>query len=406
MSTLILEMELSTGLTDHTGLGDYPQALVLLRLHGVGMGTVRVPCTNGTVRASDVQTAINANPELSEHVAQAVLARWLATPVETPARQLRPTWSIIICTRNRTADLRRCLESLKTLNARDGEIIVVDNAPSDDSTAELVKQYLAQDARVRYVREDRPGLNWARTRGALTATTEIVIYTDDDVVVDPGWVDAMLEPFSHSRVAAVTGLVMPLEMETEAQELFEQYGGFGRGFKRRVFDYTMMAPASSGRVGAGASMAFRRDLLNQMKLFAVELDGGTITRTGGDSYAFYLLLAAGYQIVYTPAALVWHRHRRDYASLKSTLADYSVGGYAVLTRCFVQHGDWQALAVAVGWFYYDHLHQVARVLLRKPTRLPWDLVWAQIVACPRGPLTYFLSRRIEQQRRPSIPSVS
>jgi hypothetical protein len=80
------------------------------------------------------------------------------------------------------------------------------------------------------------------------------------------------------------------------------------------------------------------------------------------------------------------------------LADYSIGGYAVLTRCLVQHGDWQALPIAVGWFYYDHLHQLARVILRKPNRLPLDLVLAQIFACPLGPGRYFLSRPRERAR--------
>jgi hypothetical protein len=99
--------------------------------------------------------------------------------------------------------------------------------------------------------------------------------------------------------------------------------------------------------------------------------------------------------VYNPAALVWHRHRSEYAELRKTLTGYSVGGYAFLTRCFVQHGDWQALAVGASWFYQDHLHQLARVLLRRTKRLPLSLVIAQIVSVPRGPLAYFASRKKE-----------
>jgi hypothetical protein len=143
-------------------------------------------------------------------------------------------------------------------------------------------------------------------------------------------------------------------------------------------------------------MAIRREQINRMRLFDAELDGGTATRSGGDAYAFYQLLAEGYQVVYTPDALVWHRHRRDYASLRHTLAGYSIGGFAVLTRCWLEHGDWQALAVAASWFRHDHLRQLARALLRRPNRLPLNLVLAQILAIPLAPWAYFVSRRRER----------
>jgi GT2 family glycosyltransferase len=389
MTARVLEIELTQGLRDRADMGDYGHAFVLLRYHGRPVGTVRVPCREGTLCAADVWEAAAANIDLSLRLSQTVLSQWLAKVKSSSISLL--TWSIVICTRNRTDDLRRCLDALMRLRANGGEIIVVDNAPSDDRTAQLVARYPA-----RYVREDRVGLNWARSRGARMATGEIVIFTDDDVVVDPDWIPAILEPFSHPRVAAVTGLTMPLELESEAQELFEIYGGFGRGFRRRTFDYTVIAPAASGAVGAGSNMAFRRELLNRMRLFDAELDGGTVTRSGGDAYAFYRLLAGGYQIVYTPDALVWHRHRRDYASLRRTLAGYSVGGFAVLTRCWVEHGDWQALAIAVGWLRYDHLRQLMRAVLRRPRRLPLDLVLAQIFSVPLGPWAYFVSRSRER----------
>lgn len=390
MATSVLEIELAQGIGDRHGLAGYDQALVLLRFHGNALGTVRVPCQEGVLRTVDVCAAIKSDGALSWRLAQAMLARWL-TRHEPFAPARLPTWSIVICTRNRTDDLRCCLDSLQKLEMTGGEIIIVDNAPSDSSTANLVSHYP-----VRYVREDRIGLNWARSRGARAATGDIVIYTDDDVVVDSHWVSAILEPFDHPRVAAVTGLTMPLELETEAQELFEVYGGLGRGFVRRVFDYTTLAPAAAGVAGAGVNMALRRELINHLRLFDAELDCGTIAQTGGDTYALYQLLAAGYQIVYTPEALVWHRHRRDYASLRKTLAGYSVGGFAFLTRCWLQHGDWQAPAVAASWFWGDHLRQLVRSIMRRPKSLPLDLVLAQIVAIPRGPWAYLASRQRER----------
>ena len=63
------------------------------------------------------------------------------------------------------------------------EVLVIDNAPSDDATAELVKTFPG----VRYVPEPRPGLDFARNRAWIEATGELIAYLDDDVIVDSGW---------------------------------------------------------------------------------------------------------------------------------------------------------------------------------------------------------------------------
>lgn len=389
MTARVLDIDIRDQLSDQP-LGAYTEAFVLVRYGRKPLGAARVPCRDRVLRPDQLMRAIEATPGLAKRVRDHMLTTWLLRH-EQPVAQVTPGWSVVVCTRDRTEDLKRCLDSLLQSTATGGEIVVVDNAPSTDATARLVAGYP-----VRYLREDRPGLNWARSRGAREAAGEIVIFTDDDVVVDRDWVTAIVEPFHHPRVAAVTGLTLPLELETAAQELFETYGGFGRGFERRIFDYTRIPPAAAGMVGAGANMAIRRDLINTMRLFDAELDCGTAAQTGGDAYGFYQLLTEGFQIVYTPDALTWHRHRREYAALRRTLAGYSVGGVAFLMRCWLQHGDWQAPAVAASWFRHDHLNQLARVLLRRSNRVPFDLVWAQIAAFPFGVRAYFQSRRAER----------
>jgi GT2 family glycosyltransferase len=387
----ILEIELTQGIPEPLDLDGAGRGLVLLRYAGDPVGALRITCPGGKLNPEAIATALESDPDVSKRLSDKILTGWLLQNRRLPQIP-RPSWSVIICTRDRPDDLQRCLEVLCPLVPPGGEVIVVDNASSGPETRAVAGRYP-----VRYEREDRPGLNWARARGARMAHGEILIYTDDDVIVDRVWITNMLAPFSDPRVAAVTGLTLPLELETEAQELFERYGGFGRGYVRREFDYTNIAPAAAGYVGAGANMALRRDLVVSMRLFETELDCGTAALTGGDAYAFYLLLAQGYKIVYNPSGLVWHRHRRDYASLKKTLAGYSVGGFAFLTRCLVQHRDFQAAGVAFSWIWSDHLQQVKRWLLRSPRALPLDLILAQIIAIPQGIRAYFRSRRLESE---------
>ncbi|HWP47984.1 MAG TPA: glycosyltransferase [Candidatus Limnocylindrales bacterium] len=393
MATKILDVDLAYGPQDIQDLSPYRTALILLRWRGKPLGQVQMDILGGRITAVDLWRAASA--KLDKALVVVALDELLPTSAEVPVFEEKlPSASVVICTRNRTDDLRRCLDTLCTVATKDTEIIVVDNAPSDDSTTRLVTGYP-----VHYVLEPRKGLNWARTRGAQVAKGEVVIYTDDDVVVEAGWIKAMLRPFVDPQVAAVTGLVMPFELETEAQELFEQYGGFGRGFRRREFTAQTILPAAAANVGAGANMAFRRQLLNQLGLFAVELDGGTATQSSGDTYAFYRLLRAGYRIVYDPAAVVWHRHRRSYGELRKALYGYSVGTYAFLLRCLFQHRDLQALQVAWYWFHHHHLRHLRLGVLRHPDAYPLTMTLAELWGCFIAPYAYFISRRRERRTR-------
>jgi GT2 family glycosyltransferase len=237
--------------------------------------------------------------------------------------------------------------------------------------------------------------------GAYSAGGDILLYTDDDVVIDARWIDATLAAFSSPRVGAAAGLTMPLELETPAQALFEYMGGHGRGFTRRVFDRNTVPPASAGQIGSGANMAFRRELVLRLGLFDAELDMGSVTLTGGDAHAFYRVLAEHYQIVYAPEALVWHCHRRDYPGLRHMLYSYTVGGLAHLTRCVVEYGDWEALTVAAWWLKHYHLKNLYRALRGKRDAMPLDITLAELGGVLQGPLAYLKARRIERARAPA-----
>lgn len=406
--TRVIDVDLGGPLPAEWDAAGYDRALVLVRLHGRTLTAFTLACAEGVLAADAVRTAVAADPAARWGIADRGVRAWLLGPEADVPPGPMPSWTVVVCTRDRADDLRRCLRALVALQpppgAPPGEIIVVDNAPSDDGAARVVAEYAGDGGgpsslTVRYLREDRPGLNWARARGARAAAGDVVAYTDDDVVVDPAWIARLLEPFADTRVAAVTGLTMPLEIETRAQWLFERYGGFGRGFARRVFDPEHFPPTAAGAAGAGANVAFRRSVLAAMRPFDVELDAGTVTLTGGDTYALYRLLAAGHHVVYTPDAVVWHRHRRDYAPLKRTLYGYSVGGFAYLTRCLVEHGDLSAMRTAVQWVRHDHLRLLARLVLRRRSALPRDLVLAYWRGILVGPWAYWRSRARERRYR-------
>lgn len=251
-----------------------------------------------------------------------------------------PRVSVIVATRQRPEMLARCLDALRGLTYPNLEIIVVDNDPVDSAAEELVAARY-QD-RVHYTLERRRGLASAHNRGLALATGSILAFTDDDVLVDPDWAAALVEAFrSHPAAGCVTGLILPVQLETRPQAMLERRGGFAKGF--RLTEHCASAPGThplfpftAGRLGSGANMAFTADALRAMGGFDPALGAGTHARGGDDLLAFFRTAASGRSIVYQPDALVWHRHRRDREALAKQAYGYGVGLGAYLTAALVQ----------------------------------------------------------------------
>jgi glycosyltransferase involved in cell wall biosynthesis len=232
--------------------------------------------------------------------------------------------SVAICTREHPDQLQRQLESCAKLVYPNYEVIVVDNAPITGGTKRVCEKFPF----VRYVVEPRKGLDYARNTGWQNARNEIVAYTDDDAIVDPLWLQGLGSAYIDPRVTCVTGTTYPMEVENEAQELFEKYGGMHKGFERRVFrpgTWNPFYPLGSGRFGAGVNMSLRRETLARMGGFDEALDVGSIARGGGDLDIMARAIRDGGSLVYEPCAIAWHQHRRTMKQLRKQMFDYGYG---------------------------------------------------------------------------------
>jgi glycosyltransferase involved in cell wall biosynthesis len=233
--------------------------------------------------------------------------------------------SVVICTRNRPAYLKNCLERLTQQVTKPLEVIVVDNASDTDDTRKITEQFEG----IRYVREDKPGLDIARNRGAAEATHDLVAYTDDDTIPSPYWVYRVFETFRDPSIAAMTGLVIAASLETEAEVIFEKYWPFNRGYVNKLYDNNFFsATLETGppvwEIGAGANMAFRKSIFEEVGYFDERLDVGA-AGCSGDSEQWYRILANGFKIVYNPLAVVRHSHRHSIKDLKKQLYGYMRG---------------------------------------------------------------------------------
>jgi glycosyltransferase involved in cell wall biosynthesis len=257
---------------------------------------------------------------------------------------------------------------------------------------------MVREAGVRYVREDAPGLDRARNRGLTAARFDIVAFTDDDVIVDAGWLRGLAGGFEDADVGGVTGLVVPATLDTEAELLFEcGAGGMGKGmvpvrWDRRGLDATGVLGAQ--HVGVGANMAFRRELLIDLGGFDPGLDVGTPARGGGDLDVFHRALVAGAVIRYEPRALARHAHRRDMRTLQRQHFD-SGCAFGVYLLTIFRRGAvprmvtaWYALGVWLAWLV---ARPVKRALGREP--LPLSLLVAELGGAMSSPIAWVRARR-------------
>jgi GT2 family glycosyltransferase len=321
----------------------------------------------------------------------------------------RTSITAAVCTRDRPEQLARCLDALRSVRARaEGlgarfDILVVDNAPSDGRT-----RLVAQSAAVEYVEEPRPGLDFARNRAWRAASGEWIAYFDDDVVVDEGWVDGMLDVVaSHPAATVITGQVLPLALETDAQVVFERHGGFRNGWERVRYGRTLPGaatyPAGAWWFGTGANMAARVDVLRALGGFDEALDTGPPLPGGGDLDLFYRAVRSGYRVVYEPRCLAFHEHRREWSALRRQYRlGWGLASMALTSKALVSDPEMrpQLRSHVVRWFLAT-TGELLRSTVGRSVRPP-DLVFAELVGAVGG-LAGAYPRSVRRSRGISCP---
>ncbi len=356
----MLEVELSEPLSaisayePKTGR-HYQYGLLLVRLHTRPLGLLELQFDEDGLSATSLAEHIwqGLQREINEHLSQdripeAVNIDPKGLPYEDTPRCLQererflagaPFVSVVVPTRDRTELLATLLPSLLALEYPHYEIIVVDNAPRTSATVDFIAEKYGNLPQVRYVREDRPGLSSARNCGLWHAQGEIVAFADDDTIVDRHWLTESAKGFTFGQnVACVTGSIYPRELETPAQILVEQWGGYNKGFSKLIFDLAehrpdnRTYPYSAGTFGSGANLSLKTSMFRDMGGFDPALSTGTLAYGGEELALFIQLITSGHQIVYEPGALLHHLHHREYDALKRQMYGYGVG----LTACFMK----------------------------------------------------------------------
>lgn len=229
-----------------------------------------------------------------------------------------PIVTVAICTWNRSALLRQTLEQMTRLSVSPDlrwELLVVNNRSTDD-TAEVVASF-ADRLPIRIVDEWHPGLSHARNRALADSGAELLLFTDDDVMVEPDWLSAFVDAAArHPTAAGFGGPIQPWFPERIDPVIVAAFPIVASGFCGLDHGTAERVLAGDEEI-YGACMGFRRSRLHGMvfdpTLGALESTG----RVGEETDFLMRLNARGERIVWVPAMRLRH-----YVDPKRTTLTY------------------------------------------------------------------------------------
>jgi glycosyltransferase involved in cell wall biosynthesis len=394
VGTSLIDAAVEPASFDFSPAGDW-SILVLLDGTPVDLVELPAPGTAGSVALVRAALVRRADGALARRrLIEDILER-IGSAGHQPSEL--PQTSVVVCTHRRPADLPRVLDALGRLDPAPAEVIVIDNAPGEADCRELVK-----NAGFRYLREDRQGLDNARNAGIRVASGDVIAFTDDDCVPAAGWLSAFGELFDDPSVGAVTGPMFPYRLDTPARVRMERVASMGRGFRRRTFDWQTISAVHAGAVGVGANMAFRRSVLAELgeQPFPPELDAGTPTESGGDTFVIARVIAHGHRVVYAPEMFGFHMHREDPQALHRAVRGYGAGVSAAMTKLLLEEGEGETWR---GWWWLvnQYLRTERRRLIGRADAYDARLSREYILGGLLGPLRWRESARAQRRVDPA-----
>ena len=269
----------------------------------------------------------------------------------------KPDISVIVCTYNRADWLREAIESLTKLETEGYtyEVLVVDNA-SSDNTPEVVKQAADNAACViRYVREAEPGVSFARNRGLEESEATWIAFFDDDEIAESDWLLQLMKAAKEQDVKIVGGGVR-LKLDEGSDRKLQPWVRVMLGCTE-----TMGPQMYDGkRVPTTGNMLIHTEIFEKIGMFRTDLVEG-----GEDTDVYHRARKIGYEAYHAPEALTHHQippFRIEPKYLRST--SMRMGSH-IARREFEQYGMLKFFFVATARLAKTMLVYIPKLLLAK-----------------------------------------
>jgi glucosyl-dolichyl phosphate glucuronosyltransferase len=242
--------------------------------------------------------------------------------------------TVIICTYNRARGLAKALESVAASElptSVEWDVLVVDNN-SSDQTRQVVEDFCHRyPSRFGYSFEPQQGLCNARNAGILKARGEILAFMDDDVTVEPTWLQNLTAPLHGGEWAGAGGRTLPsLTCSLPPWLAIEEPYNLG-GALAALFDIGDKS-VELDRSPYGTNMAFRKSVFKKYGGFRSDLDRcADSLLSNGDTEFGRRLMAAGERLRYEPSAVVYHE-----VPEKRLHKQYFLAWYFAYGRCLIR----------------------------------------------------------------------
>jgi GT2 family glycosyltransferase len=225
------------------------------------------------------------------------------------APNVLPESSLILCSRNRPDLLAQTVESILEGDHLPDELIIIDQSTTPHPTLADVRT--THGCAVRYIWTEDVGLCRANNLGITAARHDLLVFTHDDIKATPQWYGTIVRAVVEAGPRSVVfGRVLP--------ETADQPGGFAPStivreepavYRGRIYDDVLYP----------LNMAMFRSTFDEVGLFDERLGPGTPYPAAEDNDFGFRVLEHGYQIVYAPEAVIYHRAwrtSRDYLPLR------------------------------------------------------------------------------------------
>lgn len=300
-----------------------------------------------------------------------------------------PRISIVIPTRNRSADATDCVRSILRSDGF-AQLIVVDQ--SDDRSTELAMAAL-RDPRVRYVSRTLRGATNGRNVGIEASGGEVIAFTDDDCRVAPDWAVSIARIFAADCEAGVVcGRVrVPEELAKE---------GFAVSFEPEVREWQGRFPPPGRDWGITANFAVRRDVFARVGSFDRLLGPGAPLVCGEEPDFLFRVLKAGLKVVNAREVVVDHLGVRAHGRESTKLSRIYAAGTGAAIFKHVRLGDLDAIAL-----YLRHLGGCGRLIFTNLVHLHRPIGIGYTLAFLSGAFASFRFR-IDRGQRLYVPKTA
>ena len=216
--------------------------------------------------------------------------------------------TVILCTYNRCQSLARALDSVAAQTFSESvewEVLVVDNN-SRDQTRDVAEDFCRRPGRFRYLFEPRQGKSYALNAGIREARGDILAFLDDDVTVEPTWLQNLTSVLHDGQWAGSGGRILPMRGFVPPRWLALD-GPYNLAGALCAYCNPGDVPGELKDPPYGANMAFRKEMFGRYGHFRTDLGPRPNSEMRFEDTEFgRRLMAGGERLRYVPSAIVYH----------------------------------------------------------------------------------------------------